>query len=230
MKRINKEAIKILVWIVAILFLIILTTIILNYTNTPFPTICNIKVFGESISPIVEIVAIIVAGLWSYRLFIKNRTEYPFAEQEHKISHWNLENDTLYLSVIVSLKNSGNVLLELDSSKVFVQQVRPFLNELKEMMNNAEIKDIREGKVQGLFQTKGMQIAWRELGYRETSWERGEVIIEPGEREEFQFDFILDSKIQTVKVISYFRNVKIGRPELGWTKTSMYDLKGDSNE
>ena len=80
-----------------------------------FPTIDTFQEYRENLKPLVEIAAIIVAGLWSYRLFIKKREDYTYAELERNITHWNLDNETVYLSVFIKLKNAGNVLLKLNS-------------------------------------------------------------------------------------------------------------------
>lgn len=205
-------------------------SILLFVFNSQSPTLTTIKEIGESFKPIVEIVAIVIAGLWAYRIFIKNRVEYPFGEIKHNISHWHLEENKVYLSVIVTIKNAGNVLLEIESGRIYIQQVRPLLDDLKGLIQNADLQNLREGKVENLFHDKGSKISWRELGYREPHWGNGEISIEPGETEEFQYDFILDRSVQTVRVITYFRNIKFRKPEIGWRLTAMYDLKGDHNE
>ncbi len=205
-------------------------SIFLFITDSQLPTLSNIKEIGESFKPIVEIIAIIIAGLWSYRIFIKNRVEYPFGEIKHNISHWNLGEGKFYLSVIVTVKNAGNVLIVLESGKIYVQRVRPLSDDLKGFIQDADTQKLRGGEVEHLFHDKGSKISWDELGYREPHWEDGEVSIEPGETEEFQYDFILSDSVQTIRVITYFRNIKFRSPEIGWRLTTLYDLKGDHNE
>ena len=134
------------------------------------------------------------------------------------------------MSVIVTVKNAGNVLLKLESGKIYVQQVRPLLDDLKGFIQDADIQKLQEGEVDHLFHDRGSKISWRELGYREPHWKEGELSIEPGETEEFQYDFMLDESVQTVRVITYFRNIKFKLTEIGWRLTTMYDLKGDHNE
>lgn len=224
MRGVFKRLISLLGLFLAFLILLLLIAFFVIFFDISFPSFDTIKDFGEGIKPFIEVVAIIVAGLWSYRLFIKNRTEYPYAELAHNISHVNLDNKHIYLCVLVTLKNAGNVLLELDISKMFVQQIIPLLDELTIMIDNSNIQDIREGKVDDLFDDNGMQIAWRGVGFREIEWDKDEVFIEPGEQEEFQFDFILENEIQIIKITSYFRNVKTKKPKIGWKHTSIYDL------
>lgn len=210
--------------------ILVCLSIVLVIATGKIPTLANLKDAGESLKPIVEIVAIIIAGLWSYRLFIKNRVDYPSAEIKHTISHYCVKDSNFYLSVIVTIKNAGTVLMELDSAKIYIQQVRPLLGDLEKSIQNSNPKELREGKVSGLFQKDGAQIAWRELGYREITWARGDIMIEPGESEEFAYDFIFNENVQTVKVITYYRNIRLKKPNLGWLLTTIYDIKGDQDE
>jgi hypothetical protein len=192
---------------------------------TPQTTPSQFKDWVAVFKAVVEIIAIVMAGLWTYRLFIKNRVEYPYPQIKHTITHWPLANDKIYLSVIVNITNAGNVLLPLVSSKVFVRQIRPMLGDLQALVEKASSSELREGKVEGLFHEDGREITWRELGYRESAWGKGDLEIEPGENEELQYDFILNGTIETIKVISYFRNVKKGEPEVGWWLTTVYDFQ-----
>jgi hypothetical protein len=129
--------------------------------------------------------------------------------------------------VIVTVTNAGNVLLPLKSGEIFLQQIRPFHPGYQRFVDGASKQDLREGNVKDLFKPDRMEIAWHELGYRKSRWANKEVQIEPGETEELQYDFLLlDDTIETIKVISYFKNETRKDREAGWTKTTVYDLKG----
>lgn len=64
---------------------------------------------------------------------------------------------------------------------------------------------------------------WPLLSEVELSGEKDE--IEPGESEEFHFDFVIDPEIETVIVYSYVKNQIKRDREIGWNKTSVYDIK-----
>lgn len=64
--------------------------------------------------------------------------------------------------------------LGLDMGRIFIRQIRPLIDEMKILIDNASVQEISEGNVEGLFNSQSVQIAWRELGYREPSWSRGE--------------------------------------------------------
>src|SRR5574341_1514486 len=71
-------------------------------TPTPEPvsafvSVTEVKDWVETSKAIAEIIAIIVAGWWTYRLFVKKRVDYPYPRIEHRITHWPLEEGKLYL-------------------------------------------------------------------------------------------------------------------------------------
>lgn len=203
-------------------------TIFFHFVQFTLPTIETTKTFGETLKVYVEIFAVIIAGIWSYRLFIKNRVDYPLTEVNHVITHWNLGDNFVCMSLIVTIKNCGKVLVELESGMILVQQILPLLDELKPLIQDASDEDIYEGKSE-LFLEKNSQIAWRQIGCREPKWEKGEIEIEPGECEELQYDFILKEEIQSLRVKTYFKNTKFTNSDIGWRKTTFYNLKGASD-
>ena len=79
MLRVLKRLISILGLFFVFIILLLLIAFLIFFFDISLPSFESIKGFGEGVKPFIEVVAIIVAGLWSYRLFIKNRTEYPYA-------------------------------------------------------------------------------------------------------------------------------------------------------
>lgn len=211
--------------LIIILILVIACTIIFK---TGVPTFSDFKEIGESIKVNVEWVAIIVGGLWAYRLFVKNRKEFPYATIEHNIEYWYLEDGKIYLTMIVTVKNSGEVRLPLTSGIISVQQVLPLHSHIRWPLREANEDNLKDGKVKNLFITEdrqaGMEIDWPEIGYRSLVWPKGDIQLEPGESEELQFDFILENTIQTVKIVSYIEN-KYRKQKSGWTKTTMFNFR-----
>jgi hypothetical protein len=48
--------------------------------------------------------------------------------------------------------------------------------------------------------------------------------IEPGEHDEFGFDFLIPGDAKSLSIYSYVRNESLEDREFGWTVTSLYDL------
>lgn len=176
----------------------------------------------DNIKTLCEILAIIFGGIWTYTIFIKNRVDYPSAKIFQEITHWEIDKDHVCLSVIDSVTNTGKVVIRLNYCKVLVQQILPISNELKSSINRIDKDDIQNGIGESVFYDTESLIAWPKIGCRKIEWEKEKTVIEPGESEEFQYEFILYEPIQKVRVISYYRNSKL--PEIGWRKTNLYDI------
>ena len=151
-------------------------------------------------------------------LFVKKRQKFPRANITHKISHIPISNNKVPLRVTAMIYNKGDVLISLHSGTTRVQQVLPLSQDM--------INDINKDKD---LVPKGMtEIEWPLIGKdRDSNWKKGEFEIEPGEKDQIPYDFIIDADIETVVVYSHFRNVKKKRSRnIGWDLTTVYDLKG----
>src|SRR5579871_2667088 len=81
----------------------------------------------ETTQAIVTIVAVFIGGLWTYNAFVKERQEYPHANIEQKISHAELSERLILLTVDIQLSNTGTTQIRVARSVVRVQQVLPLL-------------------------------------------------------------------------------------------------------
>ncbi|TFW62686.1 hypothetical protein CT676_00740 [Bradyrhizobium sp. MOS001] len=79
----------------------------------------------DIIQGLVTIAAIIIGGIWTYNVFIKERREYPHANIEQKITHLALSDQQNLLRVGLELTNTGSSLMLVDMSIVRVQQILP---------------------------------------------------------------------------------------------------------
>ena len=73
----------------------------------------------DIIQGLVTIAAIIIGGIWTYNVFIKERREYPHANIEQKITHLALSDQQNLLQLGLELTNTGtlNVGRHVDGSK-----------------------------------------------------------------------------------------------------------------
>ena len=163
----------------------------------------------------VTIIAIVVAGIWTYLLFVRKRQRYPRADITHQVEHWPISDGKTLLRVVVNISNKGEILLSLVSGFTRVQQMMPWSPELLESIKlNKEF--VKEGQA---------EVEWPLLRERNLAFEQGEREIEPGETDELAFDFIIESKVQVVVLYSYLKNRRKRKPEIGWNTTSIYDLR-----
>jgi len=163
----------------------------------------------------VEAIGIIIAGFWTYELYIKNRYDHPYPKIQHRIQHFHLKDGIIYLSVFVSVTNEGKTKLDLGGGIILIRQVVPITDNIARLIGedsekmNGEI--IRNGKTPDLFIDAGQRIGWLTLGEREWKQLRGKLKeLEPGQTREIQFDFLLvnEDDIKVIEAISYFEYTK----------------------
>jgi hypothetical protein len=164
------------------------------------------------------IAAIIFGGIWTWILFIKNRQIYPRACITHNIYHKEIVDGKLLLRITIMVSNTGNVLLSLKSLETRIQQIVPPLSDF--------VEKIKQGK--DPIKNGDTEIEWPLLTSRKTVFMKKAYEIEPGECQEIQCDFILDTTIDTISVYSYLKNEVKRNREIGWDSTTIYsfDKKG----
>ncbi len=187
------------------------------------PFLSDLQAVAAAVESFATVGAIIVGGIWGYMLFVRRRQAYPRANVVHRISHRELGNDKVLLTVDTVVCNIGEIMLALVSEEMKVQQVLPFPAALRTI-----------GSVQDLVAPGRREYDWPLLQSRCLNPEvrKGyKVDIEPGETDQMHYDFLLDSKVEVVKVFSYFRNAKRRDREIGWRLITVYDLrrKDDTN-
>ncbi len=176
---------------------------------------------------LATIAAIVVGGIWAYLLFIRRRQKYPRAALTHhivhrRISHDELPDDKVLLRVGLVIENPGEVLLSLISGETRVQQVEPWPKWFLEKVKNGE-DPVEEGQTEVNWPYAG------EPGERLLQFEKKEREVEPGEKDEIHFDFVLTAECEAVLVYTYIQNqAKLGwrrkGRDIGWGVTSLYDL------
>ncbi|MGC1379195.1 MAG: hypothetical protein WA821_23395 [Anaerolineales bacterium] len=181
---------------------------------------------AEVLQIFVQILAIIIAGFWTYERFIKSREDHPYPKIQHRIEHYNLEKGLIYLSVFVTVVNEGKTKLDLSDGVVCIRQVSPILETMRRLVRETRLKsrddDIRSGKVEELFIDAGQRLGWETLGVREWNQLRGGLKeLEPGQTREIQFDFLLveEDDVKVIEAISYFVCAKSS-----WELVTLYSL------
>ena len=77
------------------------------------------------------------------------------------------------------------------------------------------------------------EILWDTLGDRHCDFSGEGCEIEPGETDEFIFDFVIPTQISKVQIYSDVENLKKWKKNIGWNKTTIYDIgkgQGDGRD
>jgi hypothetical protein len=158
--------------------------------------------------------AIVIGGVWTYMMFISRRQKYPRAKVNHRIMHKKIDDGKTFIRVVVEMRNEGDVLICLGRRLVRIKQILP-LRESALKVIDTQKKRIKRKEAKG---------RWLILGEVDLSGEDARYEIEPGESDEFSFDFVISSEVKTIVVYSHFKNIVKRRREIGWNKTSVYDI------
>lgn len=182
---------------------------------------------------VLESLAIIIAGWWTYSLFILQRIKQPHIDITHRYFSTPIANEKNLLRLTVALKNHGSVVFKSSEIKVLLQQVRPCPSIVLETIQNKENPPMNGGEIKWTL-LKGTRVV------AGTPQETGELQlfveeIEPGETDECHFDFIIDNEVQTVASYSYVmakstNTIFVKRPPLVWNKTSIWDISPEPKE
>jgi hypothetical protein len=199
--------------LIAILYLVMsfFGAPIMNLTSSQ-SEVSDLQARIEILKSLTEAIAIVIAGLWTYELYIKNRYDHPY------------RNGMIYLSVFVTVTNEGKTKLDLGGGRISVRQILPVPEQIKKMLhetiNRSGEEEIRLGTSQGLFIDSGQRFGWITLGLRQWSQLRGKMKeLEPGQTREIQFDFLIEDEVKVVEAISYIEYSKSS-----WESATLYSL------
>lgn len=172
-------------------------------------------------------IGVIIGGVWAYWLFYKNRQIYPRANLSHEISHKIVSDDKIFLRVAVKISNVGNVVISLNKCDVRVQQILPANDKINELIkNNHDNCHIKEHDNYWDY-----ELPWPAICHLKDGWRKELTEIESNEIDQFCFDFLIDSKIETISIYTYFSNLtKKKETELGWSLTTIYDIKKEETD
>jgi hypothetical protein len=172
----------------------------------------TVKTVSDVVSNVVTISAVLVGAVWAYWAFLRERTRWPKATLQLVLYHRELSTEQTLLHAKVKIHNAGRGLMELTRVRAVVDQVLPFAGEIEVgYMDPTE----KEGETN-----------WKPFAESEQVLQAEEAEMEPGENDEFDFDFAVPSSFETVHVYVYVENYKKRGKKLGWCVSNYYDLSG----
>jgi len=202
----------------------------------------SLKDIVETVQSIATTVAILVGGIWAYRLFWLKRQKYPRVGIQHHILDTPLTQQKTVLNVTVDLSNDSDVLIELKSGEIWIQQVLPLPSNLTKAIDEGKdpvrlLREVISDEARVMWST---EVAWPLIAQYHLdfeSWHKKEV--EPGNQLQLRYDFVLDSDVKHVKIYSFYENAakaprtiargfwkdwRTKKYVVGWECASFYDL------
>lgn len=170
---------------------------------------------ASAIESIAKILALVVGGWWTWQTYVRKRVQFPSAKVEHVIHHWE-DGELKFLRVTVRMTNTGNVLIPIAEGCTWVQQLTPLPPEVQ----NA----ICSGK--DPMPPDATEFDWDMI--KERTLKAGQFEIEPGEVEEFHFDFTIEQSVSRVLIYSHMENPTKsgwwGTKKIGWNLSTVYEI------
>ncbi len=181
----------------------------------------DIKDKVQTTQSLIGILAILVGAWWTYDNFINERKHFPHGNIEQTTSHIPLSPDINLLRVTLKATNSGTFKMEIVKSIERIQQILPILCPgnhavcAKDQVDLAIQKTVRQED----------RFVWPMIAMRESLY-KSPLDVEPGETENMDFEFAINSEVSAIRVSSYIRNEsKVhGNKESGWHMSSFYNL------
>jgi len=176
-------------------------------------TLTEFKDAAQAAQSVVTTIAIAAGAIW----FFFRRVRFPCATITHSVVHRPIREGKTLLRVSIHAVNAGVVLLKPESIAVWIHQVCPLHPDLKA---GVVVRDLQS------------ECDWPIIAERTHHLRDHE--IEPGEPDEFHFDFELDADVKTILAYTYVKNIAKKKRwpsaksrEIGWRTTTIYDLHNE---
>jgi hypothetical protein len=144
------------------------------------------------VAQIVSTTAIIIGGVWTYRLFVRQRTNVARANLTQTVEKVDLTAGKTLVRLGLAVENKGNTSIQPRTLEAFVHNLRP-------------ITDADLGRLEAARPPRGETddtLDWPELGRRELDLYTEEFMVEPGETAHLWVDFLIPNGIEVFQVYS----------------------------
>lgn len=166
---------------------------------------------------IVTLVAIALGGVFALHKLEVFRDFQPHLTITQQISQRRIGDRYVHISVVARLTNSSKVVVEIRNALFRMQEISPVSNSnIEQMYFEFESKPNEEKYFQ--FPT---------LVEFQRKWNKDEFVIEPGEAESENYEFIVEDVFDTIKLTAFFTDQKLiteQHVERGWLTVSVYDI------
>lgn len=168
----------------------------------------------------VTALAIVAGGIFAAYKWQIFRDFEPHLTITHEVSHRPIGDSYVHIDVTATLHNSSRVKMEFLKGFVRLQRIAPVSDEEVESLYAQVFID----KVYD-------DLQWPVLDEVSLCWNKEELIIEPGERHQEAYEFIVAKSIKSVIIYTYFYNSRPSQPSRsseGWGATTVHDIMGSN--
>lgn len=163
--------------------------------------------------------AFIVAGTWSYILFVEHREHLPHANVKQLVDYRVLPEGEKWVRVTAEIANIGKIPLRIGCGFLRVWQVLPMTQSIQQRIRDS---------------ATGLEVAGPPLKELPRNMYDRPILIEHGETDSVAWEIIVPAETQTVRVYTFFqevnRNPTCGKEGglytgIGWISNSVHDLR-----
>ena len=172
------------------------------------------KDFFTIVQSIITSAAIIIGGIWTYLLFVRQRLRFPKVNIDLHVYDTVLPEGARLIHVEIRITNVGSVIFRSDSAELRLRQMVPIPDELREPVEKGH-DPVPNGET---------EIEWPMIAGRKWNWKKGEFEIEPGESDSIHADYIIPSIAQITEFYCFISNAKKKRKGTGWTITKIHEF------
>jgi hypothetical protein len=155
-------------------------------------------------------VGLLAAGIYSLWLY---RNRFPRAKVTHQAFDWKA-GDKRMVRGVVRIENVGNVMIQVRCLRGVLTQILPLPPDVSTAVAG------RQDPVDG----DSTEVVWETLGDRQKDFSKDGCEIEPGEADEFFFDFVIEANVTKVQFYSHIENVRKFKRNVGWNTTIIHDV------
>lgn len=172
------------------------------------------KDFSAIIQALFTSIGILIGGIWTYLLFVRQRLHFPKVNTVLSVTDVLLLGGNRLVHAEVKIDNVGSVILCSNYAELRIRQVVPVSKEI-----NAIIEDDKDPVQENM-----TEVVWPMLFNREWKWGSKCFEIEPGESDCLHADYVIPGYIKVVEFYGFIANAKKKRHGLGWTITQLHEF------
>ena len=164
----------------------------------------------------VTALAVILGGTFAAYKWQIYRESEPHLTITHEVSYRPVGESYVHIAVTAVLQNSSRVQIELREGFFLAQHLAPTSDE-----------HVEELYAEVYMDEKFEDIQWPTLEELQRQWDKGELVVEPGETHPESIEFIISKSVESVILHTYFYNPKSSsdaRAAEGWGRTSVLDM------
>lgn len=177
----------------------------------------SLETWVNIVASLMQVAAIIVGGIWTYRRFVRGRSDEVRAIVKNEVTQISLSKDLRYIRVVVEIRNIGTVVIKPPKGHTSIQRVMP--------VDKVVLKQFQEGRQSDTIETGPPEIDWEVLEESDYDLQSDEIELEPDESIRIPMDFVIPSSVTAVQVHTMIYCDRSADPPY-WDDTVIEDFSG----